>query len=166
MRAVRKVLPPAPAARRAARAAAALLALAGPVAAHGQLLADVLTTTAIVATFDSGVRFPSGSLRAVGAGVDALASRLPGSADWTDWEAYVARGLAANLRPAFVHNVVTSLAAAGYLEESRQSRTITGPNGPETQTWLTFSDLSGANRHVLYVIESGDEVAWLIGRAR
>lgn len=166
MRAVRKVLPPAPAARRAARAAAALLALAGPVVAHGQLLADVLTTTAIVATFDSGVRFPSGSLRAVGAGVDALASRLPGSADWTDWEAYVARGLAANLRPAFVHNVVTSLAAAGYFEDSRETWTATGPTGAETQTKVTFVDMTGGDRYVLYVVEAGDEVAWLIGRAR
>jgi len=165
MRAVRHALLPHPAAR-AVRAAAAVLALAAGAASHAQLLADVLTTTAIAATFDSSVRLPSGSLRAVGAGVDALVARLPGGSDWTDWEAYVATGLAANLRPAFVHNVVTSLAAAGYLEESRQSRTITGPNGPETQTWLTFSDLSGANRHVLYVIESGDEVAWLIGRAR
>jgi len=156
----------APALLRGARALAALLALAAPAVAHGQLLADVLTTTAIAATFDSSVRLPSGSLRAVGAGVDDLVRRLPGSADYTDWEAYVARGLAANLRPAFVHQVITSLGAAGYLESSRETRAVQGPNGSETQTKVTFADMMGGDMYVLYVIEGGDEVAWLIGRRR
>jgi hypothetical protein len=166
MRGVGKVLSPAAAARRVARAAALALALTGPAVVHGQLLADVLTTTAIVATFDSGVRFPSGTLRAVGAGVDDLVRRLPGNGDWTDWEAYIARGLAANLRPAFVHNIITSMASAGYFEDSRETRTVAGPNGQETQTKVTFVDFMGTSWYVLYVVEAGDEVAWLIGRAR
>ena len=135
-------------------------------AAHAQLLADVLTTAAVSAMFDSTVRFPTGSLRAVGDGVDALVRRLPGYGDWTDWEAYVARGLAASLKPAFVHNIITSMAAAGYMEDARETRTVDGPNGPETQTKVTFVDFMGTSWYVLYVVEAGDEVAWLIGRAR
>ena len=134
--------------------------------AHAPLLAEVLTTTAIAATFDPAVRLPSGSLRAVGAGVDQLVTRLDGASAWTSWEAYVARGVAANLKPAFVHSVITSFAAAGYFEDSRESRTVQGANGTETQTKVVFVDSGGASRHVLYVIESGDEVAWLIGTAR
>ncbi len=166
MRAVPEPLHSPAAPKRLARAAALAACLTLGAAAQAQLLAEVLTTTAIAATFDSSVRLPSGSLRAVGDGVDALVRRLPFNSDWTDWEAYVARGLAGNLRPAFVHNVITSLAAAGYMEDSRQSRSVEGPAGPETQTWIVFVDLMGTEKHVLYVVESGDEVAWLIGRAR
>lgn len=134
--------------------------------ANAQLLAEVMTTTAIAATFDSAVRFPSGSLRAVGDGVEDLARRLPGSGEWGDWEAYVARGLAANLKPAFVHNVITSFAAAGYFEDSRQTRAVEGPTGTETQTKIVFFDMMGSRMHVLYVIEAPDEVVWLIGHVR
>lgn len=150
----------------ARRAALALVLLAGPAMGHAQLLADVLTATAIAATFDSTVRFPSGSLRAMGDGVDALVRRLPGSDQWTEWEAYVARGLAANLKPAFVRDVMTSFAVAGYFEDTRESRAVDGPSGPETQTKITFADMMGSHRYVLYVVEAGDTVAWLIGRAR
>ncbi|HZX00462.1 MAG TPA: hypothetical protein VFF10_10395 [Trueperaceae bacterium] len=134
--------------------------------AQAQLLAEVMTTTAIAASFDSAVRFPSGSLRAVGDGVEDLARRLPGSTQWGDWEAYVARGLAANLKPAFVHNVITSFAAAGYFEDSRETRTVEGPAGSETQTKIEFFDMMGSSMHVLYVIETSDEVVWLIGHVR
>lgn len=148
------------------RAALAVVAILGGGLAHAQLLADVLTSTAIAATFDSGVRFPSGSLRAVGDSVDALARRLPGSAQWGDWEGYIARGLAANLKPAFVHNIITSFAAAGYFEDSRETRTVEGPAGTENQTKIVFFDMMGTRMHVLYVIEAGDEVAWLIGHVK
>lgn len=151
---------------RATRLLAALAVAATVGLGQAQLLAEVLTTTAIAATFDSGVRFPSGSLRAVGQGVDVLVNRLPGSSQWGDWEAYVARGLAANLRPVFVHNVVTSFATGGYFEESRETRTAQGPAGTETQTKIVFVDMAGVGTHVLYVIEAANEVAWLIGHAR
>ncbi len=148
------------------RAALVAVVVAFCSLAHAQLLADVLTTTAISATFDSAVRFPSGSLRAVGSGVDALARRLPGSDQWGDWEAYVATGLAASLKPAFVHNIITSFAAAGYFEDSRETRTAQGPTGTETQTKIVFFDMMGSRMHVLYLIETDAEVVWLIGHVR
>ncbi|HEX7001992.1 MAG TPA: hypothetical protein VF164_09890 [Trueperaceae bacterium] len=148
------------------RAALVVAAVLGGGVAQAQLLAEVLTTTAISATFDSAVRFPSGSLRAVGEGVDTLARRLPGASQWGDWEGYVARGLAANLKPAFVHNVITSFAVAGYFEDSRETRTVEGPAGTETQTKIVFFDMMGSRMHVLYVIEAGEEVVWLIGHVK
>ncbi|HLU83242.1 MAG TPA: hypothetical protein VKZ43_07540, partial [Trueperaceae bacterium] len=88
-------------------------------AAQAQLLADVMVATAISATFDSAVRFPSGSLTAQGPGADALVASVPDAGVWTDWEVYVARGVAANLQPAFAHNVTTAFAVAGYFEAAR-----------------------------------------------
>ena len=132
--------------------------------ARAQLLADVLVTTAISATFDSSVRFPSGSLSAVGAGADALIRRVPGSSSWTDWEVYVARGVAANLQPGFVHNVATSFALAGYFEAERSESNVMNGGSSEVHTRIVFDGPSG--QRILYLVRSGQEVAWLTARSR
>lgn len=132
--------------------------------AGAQLLADVMVATAISATFDSSVRFPSGSYTAVGAGADALIARVPGSAGWTDWEVYVARGLAANLQAGFVHNVVTSFAVAGYFEIERSENAATHAGVSETHTRIVFDGPSG--ERLLYLVRAGQEVAWLTARSR
>lgn len=142
----------------------ASLLLVVPAVARAQLLADVMVATAISATFDSSVRFPSGSLSAVGAGADALVRRVPGSADWTDWEVYVARGVAANLQPGFVHNVSTSFALAGYFEVERSETTVLHGGDNEVHTRIVFDGPSG--QRLLYLVRSGQEVAWLTARSR
>lgn len=132
--------------------------------ARAQLLADVLMTTAISPTFDSSVRFPSGSYSAVGAGADALIARVPGSAAWTDWEVYVARGLAANLQTGFVHNIATSFAVAGYFEEQRSEESVVYGGVTEAHTRVVFDGPSG--KRLLYLVRAGQEVAWLTARSR
>lgn len=143
------------------------LLLAGTVLAgqaRAQLLADVLVTTAISATFDSSVRFPSGSYAAVGVGADALVARVPGAAAWTDWEVYVARGVAANLQTGFVHNVVTSFAVAGYFESERSETSVANGGASEVHTRIVFE--GDAGERLLYLVRSGQEVAWLTARSR
>ena len=132
---------------------------------RAQLLADVMVATAISATFDSAVRFPSGSLSAQGPGTETLIAAVPDAHAWTDWEAYVARGLAANLQPGFVHNVVTAFAVAGYFEVDRNESNVASAGGTQAHTRIVFEGMDGTNR-LLYLIRSGQEVAWLIARSR
>jgi hypothetical protein len=134
-------------------------------AVHAQLLADVMVATAISATFDSTVRFPSGSLSAQGPGADALIASVPGSGDWTDWEVYVARGVAANLQAGFVHTIATGFAVAGYFEAERAVSSTQTASGPQVRTRILFDGGDGTRR-LLYLIRSDQEVAWLIARSR
>lgn len=132
--------------------------------ARAQLLADVLVTAAIAAEFDASVRFPSGSLRAVGTGADAIRARVPDQAAWQDWEVYTARGIAMALQPAFVHQIATAYAVAGYFEQERSERAVSGPAGAETHLRLVFAGDDGTR--LLYLIRSGQEVVWLTARSR
>lgn len=144
-----------------------MLLLAVPIGsvASAQLLAEIMTVTAIQAQFNSAVRFPSGSLRATGAGVDAIVRRVDGAAAWTDWEAYTLGGIATNLAGAIDHQVSTAFAVAGYFEESRQQLNVQGPTGPETHTKIVYVGPDGANR-LLYFVRAGQEVVWLTARSR
>lgn len=132
--------------------------------ARAQLLADVMVATAISATFDSSIRFPRGSYSAVGAGADALINRVPGSSSWTDWEVYVASGIAANLQAGFVHNISTSFAVAGYFEEERSESSVAHGGTNEVHTRIVYDGPSG--KRLLYLVRSGQEVAWLTARSR
>jgi len=51
----------------------------------------------------------------VGQGVERLVAKVRGREGFGRWEAYVAKGVARNLRDAYVQQVTTSFAAAGYL---------------------------------------------------
>lgn len=141
---------------------AVVLGCAAPVQA--QLLVDVLVSTAIAAQFDAAVRFPSGSLRAVGAGAEAIVARVSDHASWRDWEVYTARGIAANLQPAFVHQIATAYAVAGYFEQERSERTVSGVGAGETHLRIVFVGDDGTR--LLYLIRSGQEVVWLTARSR
>lgn len=148
-----------PANRSWKRAAAMLLALGLPGVASAQLLAEVMVTTAIMATFDSSVRFPSGSLSAVGADADRLIARVPGSQDWTQWEVYTARGIAANLQDAFVHQIATAFAVAGYFESQRSETDVNFAGQAERHTRIVYQSDSG--QRLLYLIRAGQELVWL-----
>ncbi len=128
--------------------------------ASAQLLADVLTSTAIAAEFNPGVRFPSGSLRAVGTGTAALEARVEDQHNWTDWEVYAASGLAAGLQAGFVHQVATSFALAGYFEGSRSEKVV----ADETRTRIVFEGDDG--ERLLFIIRTPGEVVWLTARKR
>jgi hypothetical protein len=146
-------------ARRRVVLAAALLAW-GPLAV-AQTLVEVTFVAATVTQLDPSVRLPSGSLRAVGPGVDRLLARLPDADAWVAGEAYVARGIVARLRPAFEAQVATSFAAAGYFEEAR--RTV--PASPQPYTRIEFRAPDGA-RALLVLFDAPDEVVWLVARGK
>lgn len=145
---------------RALRWLAFAALLAGtPVLA--QTLVEVTFVAATVTQLDPAVRLPSGSVRAVGPGVERLLARLPDGAAWTDPEAYVARGVAARLRPAFEQQVATSFAAAGYFEASR--RRVAASPVPYTRIEFVAAD---GGRALLVLFDASDEVTWLVARGR
>lgn len=158
----RKAAPHAtPAQRIVAAVVAALLAVTAPALVAAQTLAEVTFVAATATTLNPAIRLPSGSLRAVGPGVDALLARLPDASAWTEPEAYVARGIASRLRPAFEQQVVTSFAAAGFFEASR--RTV--PDRTGTRTRIEFEGPAG-ERALLVLFDVPEEVTWLVARSR
>ena len=148
---------------RVALACVALLAPGTVAPAAAQTLAEVTLVTAIATTLDPSIRLPSGSLRAVGPGVDRLLATLPDAASWTEPEAYVARGVAANLRGAFEHQVITEFAVAGYFETSRSTSPDPATGG--TRTRVEFAGPDGG-RTLLVLFDAPGEVTWLVARGR
>jgi len=139
-------------------ALAAILALSSVGTA--QLLAEVMTVTAIASTLYPQMSFPPSSMRAVGSGTEAVIARVPDAAAWTGWEVYTATGFAASLEPAFVYDVERGLLMAGFFRESTTSTEF----GPERHTRVVFSD--GTQQALLYLIRSGQELVWLVARNR
>jgi hypothetical protein len=137
----------------------ALVLAAGQASA--QLLAEVALMPAIASQLFPPVQWPSGSLRAVGAGADQLIVRVPGHAEWQGWEVYTATGLAASLEPALTYGVERDLMMQGLF----RAETTQTPIGSELHTRVVFSD-GGAQQALLYVIRSGQELVWLVARGR
>ena len=137
-----------------------LLALGG--AASAQLLAEVATVAAASAQFDPAIRLPSGSYRVLGQVPASLLAKVEGASAYGDWEAYAARGVAARLFPAHMHQLATSFALAGYFQQSRSEQIV---DDEETHTKQIFAGASGGTI-LLYSIETPEELVWLIGRSR
>ena len=128
---------------------------------NAQLLAEVALAPAIASQLFPPVSWPSGSLRAVGSGADALVARVPGNAEWQGWEVYTATGLAATLEPALVYGVERDLMMQGLFRAETSNASV----GTERHTRVVFSD-GGAQRALLYVMRSGQELVWLVARGR
>lgn len=135
-----------------------LLGLTWVLPAVAQTLVEVQLVTASALKLDSQVRLPSGSYRAVGKGVQHWVAKVRDRTGFGGWEAYTAKGMARNLRDAYVHQVATSFAAAGYLLAKQQTDQV----GPERHTRYVFESMRG-RRALLYVIETPEVLVWLVG---
>lgn len=138
-----------------------LLALLLPLSglAHAQLLGEVLTVAAISAELNPSIRLPMGSYRVLGSIPPTLIARVPNHRHYTAWEAYTATGLAAHLQPAFVQQLATSLAVAGYFLTAQSERQV----GGETHTHYLFTGDAG-DSVLLYTVRTPTELVWLIAR--
>lgn len=135
-----------------------LLLLLSPALA--QTLVEVTAVAAVQSSLVSGVRFPNGSFKA-GKGSEAIVARIPDAARF-NLEVYAAKGIAARLHDAFVAQIMTSFAAAGYLQDGwPQTQQV----GGETRTRYNFSDESG-RAALLFIVRRGDELVFVVGRAR
>ncbi|MER3552936.1 MAG: hypothetical protein C4331_00875 [Meiothermus sp.] len=136
-----------------------LLVMALSLSAFAQTLVEVTTVAAISSTLDSGLSLPSGTFRA-GKGSDAIIARLPDASKF-NLEVYGVRGVTANLQPAFVQQILTNFASAGYLLNNQQQDVVSG----ETRTRYNLSDDSG-KAAVLFVVRKGSELVYAFGKAR
>jgi len=123
-----------------------------------QTLVEVQVATAISLELAPQVSLPRGSYRALGPGVGRLIGKMRNVSGFGKWEAYVARGVAKRLRPAFVQQVSASFAQAGYLLVSNRKFSV----GDETHQQYVFENMDG-RRAMLYVIDAPDALVWLVG---
>jgi hypothetical protein len=132
-----------------------LLATAG-----AQFLAEVQLVSAVTTELDPGLRLPMGSYRAVGKGETMLIAKVPGASEWHNWEIYTAQGVIATLQAAFVQQIATNFAVAGYFQSSLTVNQI----GAEEHKRYVFTD--GASELLLYVIRTQRELVWFVAEAR
>jgi hypothetical protein len=124
-------------------------------------LAELQLVTATSLQLNPAVRLPSGSLRAVGEGTEAIIARVPGSRGYTDWEVYAATGIAARLQPAFVQQITTAFAVNDYFLVEQTEET----QDDETHTRYSFQNDAGEET-LLYVIRTPAELIWLVAKGR
>lgn len=145
---------------RLVRTVACGLVLALATTASAQLLVEVTVVAAASVQLNPAIQLPSGSYRVTGKVPPGLLKKVDGGNSFRDWEVYSARGLGARLFPAHRHQLANSFALAGYFEQSRNERST----GKEKHTSQLFVGADGG-RVLLYVIETPDELVWLIGRS-
>ena len=124
-----------------------------------QTLAEVSLVAAISAELNPAISLPSGSFRAIGEGTAPIIAQVPGAEGFTDWEVYSAGGIAANLQPAFVHQISTSFAVNGYFLSEQSEREV----GDAVHTKYLFDDGTGGTT-LLYTIRSPQDLIYLIAK--
>lgn len=123
-----------------------------------QTLAEIQFVAATSAQLNPAISLPRGSMRAV-SDASSIITKVSGHQAYSDWEVYTATGVAANLQPAFVSQVSSSFAGAGYFVSEQSEKTV----GSATHTKYVFLDDLGGTA-LLYVIRDGQELIWLIAK--
>jgi hypothetical protein len=126
--------------------------------ANAQTLAEISFVAATSAQLHPAISLPRGSMRAV-SDASSIIAKVPGNQNYSDWEVYMASGIAANLQPAFVNQVSSSFAGAGYFVNQQSEKTV----GSATYSKYIFADDLGGTA-LLYVIRDGQELIWLIAK--
>jgi hypothetical protein len=141
--------------------AIAALTVTAPVKA--QTVAELLTVAAISATLDSNVKLPSGAFFVTNPKyAAAFAGQLKDASSWTNYNLYVAKGIATKLADNYIGDLKTSFAVAGYFEGASSSQTV----GAEVRTRTEFSNDANGKTMLLYVVKRADGVYFLIGQKK
>ncbi|WP_117236863.1 hypothetical protein [Thermus sediminis] len=123
-----------------------------------QTLVEVTAVAAVASSLDPAVRLPQGSYRA--RSPEPILARFPEARGY-NLEVYAARGLASQLHAAFIQQVLTAFAAAGYFLERQEERTVDG----EVRTKYVLNDGLGRPA-LLLVVRRGDELVYAFGKLR
>ena len=145
-------------------ALAAIAALGFTLApALAQSAAELVTVATISSKLDSSIAVPAGtSLVNNPKLAQEFAAQLGADAsNYSDFELYVAKGLAKNLADAFVVKLETNFAAAGYYKTGSSTQTANN----ETRVRSEFSNDSGKTL-LLYVVKRGDGVYFLSAKKK
>ncbi|GAB5602176.1 hypothetical protein FJNA_07010 [Thermus sp. FJN-A] len=134
----------------------ALAVLAG--GGFAQTLVEVTGAVALASSLDPAVRLPAGSYRA--RSPDPLLLRFPEAKGYA-LEAFAAKGIASRLHAAFVQQVLTAFAAAGYFVEGQEEKVVDG----EVRTKYVLKDSLG-RAALLLVVRKGDELVYGFGRRK
>ncbi len=133
-----------------------LLLLGG--AGFAQTLLEATTVVALASSLDPAVRLPTGSYKAKSP--EPLLLRFPEAKGYA-LEAFVAKGIASRLHAAFVQQVLTSFAAAGYFVERQEEKTVDG----EVRSLYLLKDSLGRSA-ILLVVRKGEELVYGFGKKR
>ncbi len=123
-----------------------------------QTLAETQLVTAIATELNPAIRLPRGSYRALGAGTGQIIAKVPNAENFSNWEVYTATGVVAALQLAFVQQLFTSFAGAGYFLAEQSEKAV----GMEKHTQYIFED--GSSTILLYVISTNQKLTWLVAK--
>lgn len=137
---------------------ALVLSLLGVGGALAQTLVEATAVVATLSSLDPAVRLPSGTYRA--RSPEPLLSRFPEARGYA-LEAFVAKGIASRLHAAFVQQVLTAFAAAGYFLEGQEEKVVEG----EVRTKYALKDSLGRTA-LLLVVRRGDELVYAFGKKK
>jgi hypothetical protein len=136
----------------------ALLVLALWGGGLAQTLVEVTAVAAVASSLDPAIRLPQGSYKA--RSPEPILARFPEARGYA-LEVYAARGLASRLHAAFVQQVLTAFAAAGYFVEAQEEKVVDG----EVRTKYVLKDGLGRPA-LLLVVRKGDELVYAFGKRK
>ncbi len=130
-----------------------------------QTVAELLVVTSIIGTLDSSVRLPSGSYQVLNPTLTGQFADLLGAdkAKYEGYTLYLAKGLASKLADAYIANLATGFAAAGYFENSRLS--VAAPVG-ETRTRIEYENFDNGKRLMVFTLRRSDSFYYLVAKKK
>lgn len=128
---------------------------------RAQTLAEMVVVTSIIGTLDSSIRLPTGSFQVTNPKYATEFADMLGAdkTKYTNYTLYVATGLAAKLRDAYISNLYNSFAVSGYFESSRNQSTV----GADVRTRIEFNNPDTNKNLLLFVVQRADRVFFLVG---
>ncbi len=141
------------------RIALAFLALS-MVPAVAQTAAELLVVTSIIGTLDSNIRLPSGSFMVANSQITNEFANLLGADKnkFDKYTLYLARGLATKLADAYIHNLETGFAAAGYFQSAKTATKASN----EARVRYEYENLDNGKTMLLFVVRRADIVYFLV----
>jgi hypothetical protein len=131
--------------------------------ASAQTAAELVTVATISNTLDPSIRLPQGSSFVNNPKYAAqFAALLPDAAKYTNFQLYVAKGIAQGLSEAFISQLKTNFAATGYFEVSNSSVVV----GNETRLRLEFKNDDNGKTLLLFVVKRNDGVYFLVAQKK
>ena len=131
--------------------------------ASAQTVAELVTVATISAALDPSISLPQGSSFVSNPKyATQIAALLPDANKYTNFQLYVAKGLAKRLADDYVNQLKTSFAISGYFEISSSSVVV----GTETRTRSEFKNDDNGKTLLLFVVKRADGVYFLVAQKK
>ena len=131
--------------------------------ASAQTVAELVTVATISAALDPSISLPQGSSFVSNPKyATQIAALLPDANKYTNFQLYVAKGLAKKLADDYVNQLKTSFAISGYFEISTSSVVV----GTETRTRSEFKNDDNGKTLLLFVVKRADGVYFLVAQKK